>query len=150
MNIIAVIAAALLLIIPCSGSLAAGNSRAAEIAETAQKEYYSGEYFDALEGFLKGMKVARDEKDSLSLMICTGYISNIYNCFNDYSSSLAYLLEGYEVARMCNNENMNARFLSNIVSTCCRLGDVKSAEKYYALEEKVAMNDRDENDYSLP
>ena len=32
MNIIAVIVAALLLIIPCSGSLAAGNSRAAEIA----------------------------------------------------------------------------------------------------------------------
>lgn len=149
MNIIAVIAAALLLIIPCSGSLAAGNIRAAEIAETAQKDYYSGEYFDALEGFITGLKVARDEKDSLSLMICTGYISNIYNCFNDYSSSLAYLLEGYEVARMCNNENMNARFLSNIVSTCCRLGDVKSAEKYYALEEKVAMNDRDENDYYL-
>lgn len=149
MNIITVIVAALLLIIPCSGSRAAGNRRAAEIADAAQKDYYAGEYFDALEGFITGLKVARDEKDSLSLMICTGYISNIYNCFNDYSSSLAYLLEGYEVARMCNNENMNARFLSNIVSTCCRLGNVKSAEKYYALEEKVTMNNQDENDYYL-
>lgn len=149
MNIITVIAVALLLIIPCSSSRAAGNRRAAEIADVAQKDYYAGEYFDALEGFITGLKVARDEKDSLSLMICTGYISNIYNCFNDYNSSLAYLLEGYEVARMCNNENMNARFLSNIVSTCCRLGNVKSAEKYYALEEKVTMNSQDENDYYL-
>ena len=114
MNIIAVIAAALLLIIPCSGSLAAGNSRAAEIAETAQKDYYSGEYFDALEGFITGLKVARDEKDSLSLMICTGYISNIYNCFNDYSS-LTYLLEGYNVAWMCYNENIDARLFPNII-----------------------------------
>ncbi len=125
------------------------DGRVSFIVNEAKKDYYSGRYLNALEEFITGMKVACNEKDSLSIMVCMGYIGNIYNCFNDNSSSLSYLLSGYDMARLCRNTDMAGHFLSNIVGTYCRLGNVAKAEEYYALEKDAVERDSVNHGYYL-
>lgn len=125
------------------------DGRVSFIVNEAKKDYYSGRYLNALEEFITGMKVACNEKDSLSIMVCMGYIGNIYNCFNDNSSSLSYLLSGYDMALLCRNTDMAGHFLSNIVGTYCRLGNVAKAEEYYALEKDAVERDSVNHGYYL-
>ncbi len=123
------------------GSPVFGGSRTKPVVDEAKKDFYAGRYLNALEGFITGLEQAETCKDSLSMMVCMGYIGNIYNCFNDNNSSLSYFLDGYSIACKCGNRDMQARFLSNIVGTYCRLGNVTKAEEYYVLERKASSGD---------
>lgn len=148
-NVISLFFAFVLSLLPCFSSPVYGGSRAGSVVDVARKDFYDGRYLNALEGFITGLEMAGADKDSLSMMACMGYIGNIYNSFNDNSSSLSYSLAGYDIACKCGNADMQGRFLSNIVGTYCRLGNVAKAEEYYALERKVKMKDSVNQDYYL-
>lgn len=148
-NVASFVLAVSLALLPCFCCPVYGGSRAGAVVDVARKDFYDGRYLNALEGFITGLEMAGADKDSLSMMACMGYIGNIYNSFNDNSSSLSYSLAGYDIACKCGNADMQGRFLSNIVGTYCRLGNVAKAEEYYALERKAKMEDNVNQGYYL-
>lgn len=96
-----------------------------QLREKADSYYYSEHYPEALELFVKAMEVAVKEHDMLNYIACTGYIGNVYDAFGDNNSSSFYYLKGYEAAKKVGNRTLQSIFLTNLVTSYTRAGNVK-------------------------
>lgn len=99
----------------------------------ADSLYNSQNYTEALDYYIKGMKLAEKDNFSEEYLICIGYIANIYQNFGDKSNCKLYLEKGYNGAKKAENNNLKNSFLINLVRVTCSLKDVENAKKYYKI-----------------
>ncbi len=116
----------------------------------ADSLYYSQNYSEALDYYIKAMKLAEKENNSEIYLACVGYIANIYSNFGDNLHCRFYLEKGYKGAVRANNNDLKSSFLINLIRIYCDLGDVEKANKYFKiLKETPPDNYKDSWSYYL-
>ena len=95
----------------------------------------------AMKCFTKSMEIAERDKDWHTVIKSNGYIGNVYFNINDYTRSIQYLLKGYSMCDKYGEQGMKVNFLTNIVSTYAKLGNVNKAWEYFRLLEKQKSNE---------
>ncbi len=115
------------------------NLEAEIMKSNADKQYEKGNFPGALSLYINSMEKAESEKDTDTYMACIGNIANIYEALGDYESNLFYLLKGYDISRMQNNNDLKNKYLTNIVAAYCNLGDVKKAKEFYEISKKATI-----------
>ena len=108
-----------------------------KIMHKADSLYKAQQYPQALDYYVKGLKIAEAEKQYTPYLIFIGYISNIYEEYKDYYSALEYHKKGYKIAVENKKQNLESCYLINMVNCLCKIGDVDQAKKYFALQKKT-------------
>ena len=130
-----------LVIILYSFAAAHASMRASTPAERvkaqADRYYASGAYPMALTYYIKGMEAAESEKNKRIYMACIGNIANIYETLGDYESNLFYLLKGYDMSKNLGDNDLRNKYLINIVSAYCHLGNVNKAKEFFRISQKA-------------
>lgn len=103
----------------------------------ADKQYEEGDFPHALSSYIKSMETAEGEKDDDTYMACIGNIANIYEALGDYESNLFYLLKGYNMSERLKNADLRNKYLTNIVSAYCHLGNVEKAKSFFEIAKKA-------------
>lgn len=126
--------AVMLLAVSCNMHASMKEKTEAEVLKMrADSCYEQGNFPLAMTLYVKGMEVADGGNDYNTKLACIGNIANIFESIGDYESNLFYLLKGYRMLRGKGDVDMTNRYLANIVSAYCRLGDTNKARHYYCL-----------------
>lgn len=122
-----------------------------QLRKMADARYYSEDFPEALNLYIKAMEAADKEGNETNFIACTGYVGNIYDTFGDNNSSMFYYLKGYNAAKHIANRHLQACFLTNIVTCYTRMGNIKEAKRYYAFITKIPDKDKNLNNkyYSI-
>lgn len=97
-------------------------------------------YFEALDFYMASVEFGGKYAHSRSKAIGLNNIGNIYETFGDYESARHYFTKSYEQAQRSGDKYMMAASLLNLVNTCCLLGDIENAEKYYQEQQKYTLH----------
>lgn len=97
-------------------------------------------YFEALDFYMASVEFGGKYAHSRSKAIGLNNIGNIYETFGDYESARHYFTKSYEQAERSGDKYMMAASLLNLVNTCCLLGDIENAEKYYQEQQKYTLH----------
>lgn len=121
---------------------AGGEPTAAELKAQGDAAFSRGLFTEALKKFSYAMEKAQDEGDDTTYIRSVGNISIIYSLYDDVERSLHYIEKAFDYAVKTNDHTLQSRSAINMVGMCCELKDLKKAQHYYALEEKLAPQDK--------
>lgn len=99
--------------------------------------YYSqGNYTNALELYIKGLKICETCKDQKEMSRFYNNIGNIYCIFQDYEKGISYYEKGYENSRIYDDKERGFKLLINLAGICSHINDTAKAKRYYLEAEK--------------
>lgn len=99
--------------------------------------YYSqGNYTNALELYIKGLKICETCKVQKELSRFYNNIGNIYCVFQEYEKGINYYEKGYENSKLYNDKERGYKLLINLAGICSYIKDIDKAKKYYFEAEK--------------
>lgn len=127
------------------------------LADSAQEELHRGVDYAmkdnfpmAMKHFTRSMEQAQREGDRHTLAVSMGYIANVYYNIDDFTRSLQYLQKGYALSRELGDKRLQINFLTNLVGTYAKQGNVQNAwEHYRTLERMPALGDTINTRYYL-
>ena len=105
--------------------------------KTGNVYYLQGNYTDALDLYIKGLKICESCNDKTELMKFYNNIGNIYCMFDDYERGIDYYEKGYELRGLYPNKEVEINLLANLTGVCCQLKDTEKARKYYYKSEEI-------------
>ena len=114
--------------------LATAKPVALELKKEADSLLLSEHLAEALEIYVKSIKLALEEEDDRTLMGSFCHVGNIYDTFGDYRLALYYWLKAYEESVRRDKKDRQAALLPNIVRGFCYLGNLNEARKYFEIE----------------
>lgn len=109
------------------------------LRDMADKKYYSEQYPEALELYIKAMDAAEKEGFQENYIACTGYIGNVYDTFGDNNSCLYYYTKGYNAAHKLGNNLLLSSFICNLIFCHTRMNNAQMARKYLEEYEKLKV-----------
>lgn len=109
------------------------------LRDMADTKYYSEQYPEALELYIKAMAMAEKENNQKNYIACTGYIGNVYDTFGDNNSSLYYFTKGYNAAHKLGNNLLLSSFICNLIFCHTRMNNAQMARKYLEEYEKLKV-----------
>lgn len=115
---------------------------ASDLARKGREYIETSNFSMAMRYFTKSMEAAEREGDIHTLMVSTGYISNVYFNIYDYTRCIQYLLKGYDMAVKQNDTELQGSFLTNIVAAYCKTGNVDKAWEYFHKLEKMPFSEQ--------
>ncbi len=128
--------------------IAKGQTNSETLRDQADKKYYSEQYPEALELYIKAMDMAEKEKNQKNYIACTGYIANVYDTFGDNNSSLFYYTKGYNAAHKLGNNLLLSSFICNLIFCHTRMNNAPMARKYLKEYEQLEVTaDMIKHDY---
>ncbi len=116
-----------------------GEMNSVTMRDMADKKYYSEQYPEALELYIKAMAMAEKENNKKNYIACTGYIGNVYDTFGDNNSSLYYYTKGYNAAHKIGNNLLLSSFICNLIFCHTRMNDAAMARKYLKEYENLKV-----------
>ncbi len=99
--------------------------------------YLKADYLNALDYYLKALKLDREVKNKKGISKRLGNIGNIYNSQGNYFQALDYYLRALKIDEELGNKNGIANHLSNVGSVYCRQGDYSKTLDYYYKAQKI-------------
>lgn len=105
--------------------------------KTGNVYYLQGNYTDALDLYIKGLKICESCNDKTELMKFYNNIGNIYCMFDDYERGIDYYEKGYELRGLYPNKEVEINLLANLTGICCQLKDTEKARMYYYKSEEI-------------
>ena len=117
------------------------NSKATEYKEQGLALYEGSKYNEAMNAFIRGLEQAEREGDTRTAIICTGYISNIYNKLGDIDRCIYYQQKGYRQALEANDSILQLSMLSNMVASYCKKGEIAKAREAFEKEKSLVACD---------
>jgi AraC-like DNA-binding protein len=106
-------------------------------------------FIEALEFFTLGMDAAQKAEDNHLYLSCMGNIGTVYGVFSDYERALYYFKKVYYSALKCNENDIAAIIIMNIVRCYCYTGNTEQAKKYFLLQTQTPMKDEKLKMYSM-
>ncbi len=122
-----------------SYTCAKGKMNSVEMRDMADEKYYSEQYPEALELYIKAMAMAEKEGNKKNYIACTGYIGNVYDTYGDNNASLYYYTKGYKAAKEIGNNLLTYSFVCNIIICYTRMNNATMAKKYLKEYEKMRV-----------
>ena len=95
--------------------------------------YKKNNYSEAMDIWIKGLKISQNNNfyDILSQIYI--YIGNIYSVHIDYEQSVAFYMKSVETAQQCNNIELYNHALNNLICSLCYCEKTEEARKYLAI-----------------
>jgi AraC-like DNA-binding protein len=122
------------------------KNRCALAKQRIGKIYYDrGNYVNALEAFVEGMKICGQCDRQLYAARIYNNIGNVYCIFLDYEKGVDYYLKAYDFCRKYLDRETEHDILVNLTGMYTFLKDFKNARKYYRLAENT-KNAKDPED----
>ncbi|MBP3349494.1 MAG: AraC family transcriptional regulator [Bacteroidaceae bacterium] len=109
------------------------NMCAEAMLKTGIMHYKKNNYSEAMNIWLKGLKISQNNNfyDILSQIYI--YIGNIYSVHNDYEQSVSFYKKSADVARQCNDIALYNHALNNLICALCYCEKTEDARKYFEL-----------------
>lgn len=99
--------------------------------------YNRGDYVNALDLFISGVKVSERCRDPKHTARLYNNIANVYCLFLDYEKGVDYYLKAYDFCRKHPDREVEHIILVNLTGMYSFLRDLPNARKYYALSERT-------------
>lgn len=94
--------------------------------------YSRNNYTNALELFIKGLKISEQSKAKRYLMHFYNNIGNVYSVFEEYEKGINYFNKGLEIWNGCPEESQSAyNILVNITGMHAYLNNTEKAKQHY-------------------
>ena len=103
--------------------------------------YRKGDYTDALEHYVKGLKKGEASGCGDSLAVFYKNIGNIYCLFEDYERGETYYRQGLEYCRKYGDRQTEAKILINLTGISTFMNDAGKARAYYRQLERLGLKD---------
>lgn len=106
--------------------------------QKAGKIYYErGDYVEALNEFINGVKVSERCTRPKYAACIYNYIGNVYCIFLDWEKGLDYYIKAYELCRQASDKKTEHDILVNMTGVYIFFNDMAKAWKYYKLSEQI-------------
>ncbi len=123
-----------------SMSVAHKQSCAEAMLNTGILYYRKNNYSEAMNIWLKGLRISQSNNFKHILSQIYTYIGNIYSVHNDYEQSVAFYKKSLEVTQQCSDIEQQNHVLNNLIFSLCYCEKVDEAHIYY---EKLRQNASD-------
>lgn len=97
------------------------------------------QYIQALDFYILGLESSEKAKDEAVYNRCLGNIGNIYLLFKDYETALQYYNRGFDRSVIKGDIEIQAAYLSNMISTYCYLHQPDKAKACYRKLVKLPL-----------
>ena len=110
----------------------------ADARRKAGKVYYGrGDYVEALDEFINGVKVSEQCAKPKHAASLYNYIGNVYCMFLDWEKGMDYYRKAYELCRKMPDRVTEHDILVNMAGIYTFMKDLPNARKYYKLSERT-------------
>ena len=110
----------------------------ADARRKAGKVYYGrGDYVEALDEFINGVKVSEQCAKPEHAASLYNYIGNVYCMFLDWEKGMDYYRKAYELCRKMPDRVTEHDILVNMAGIYTFMKDLPNARKYYKLSERT-------------
>lgn len=99
--------------------------------------FNSGDYAHALEADVKGLKISEASGHTAHTARHYNNIANVYGVFHDYEKSIDYYKKALEANKLQPNRELQYKIAVNLTGTYTLIGNLKEAERYYGMSEKL-------------
>ncbi|MGB3947061.1 MAG: tetratricopeptide repeat protein, partial [Bacteroidia bacterium] len=105
---------------------------------------HTGNYNDALDFFLKGLRIWEQIGDLKKIASCHGNIGNIYFYYGNYKKALRYYLSTLKIQETIKDEKGIANSLNNVGNVYYYMNDYEKAREYYynSLKKRKLLGDK--------
>ena len=93
--------------------------------------FQGGNYSNALDFYVKGMKVSDANEKKPHLAVLYKNIGNVYSMFQDYEKGISLYLEGVKQAKESGDNETLYKLYQNLTGAYIYLNDTKTARHYY-------------------
>lgn len=115
-----------------SGHIHATNMDTNAYFDIGKEELNQSNYNRALSNFLKYIQIEEQAKKPNKRNLMFAYLNagSIYNVFSDYSQALDFYFKGLKISTVLKNEELEFKFMNNIIGTYCDSKKLDEAEKF--------------------
>lgn len=99
--------------------------------------YHHGNYANALEFYVKGLKIYETCDKQTDIARFYNNIGNVYCIFQDFEKGMSYYKTGYTHSIKNKDSKNEYKLLSNMAGICTFQGNTADARKYHRLSEKL-------------
>ena len=104
--------------------------------------YYQGNYTNALDFFIRGLKICECCKDQSLIREFYLNMGNIYCTFQDYEKGISCYESGYKWCAEYPDNRCEYSLLTNLVGAYSKLGNAeKTREYYFQMQKKISADD---------
>ena len=105
--------------------------------------FQGGNYSNALDFYVKGMKVSDANEKKPHLAVLYKNIGNVYSMFQDYEKGISLYLEGVKQAKESGDNETLYKLYQNLTGAYIYLNDTKTARHYYNLSQRTSHSKTD-------
>lgn len=109
--------------------------------------YGQGNYVNALEFYVKGLKIYETSRDQREIARFYNNIGSIYCQFQDYEKGLNYYKKGYDYCKRYGDKQNQYKLLVNMTGIYTFKGDIRNARHYYQETRKLEDPHNAENKF---
>lgn len=117
-----------------SDSIASFECKGSDVSsylDAGDRFYEQGNYTNALECYVKGLKHSERSGDCKNVADFYKNIGNIYSLFEDYERGSTYYKKGLSYSRSCKNKETERKILINLTGISIFMGNLREARVYY-------------------
>ncbi|MBR5843534.1 MAG: AraC family transcriptional regulator [Bacteroidaceae bacterium] len=134
----------------CEDMLASHKRMCAEAMHKTGILYYKkNSYSEAMDIWLKGLKICNNNHFDDILSQIYVYIGNIYSVHHDYEQSVSFYKKSADAARQCDNIELHNHALNNLICSLCYSGKNDEARSYYNILKSNASDNRARYHYDM-
>ena len=105
--------------------------------------FQGGNYSNALDFYVKGMKVSDANEKKPHLAVLYKNIGNVYSMFQDYEKGISLYLEGVKQAKESGDNETLYKLYQNLTGAYIYLNETKTARHYYNLSQRTSHSKTD-------
>lgn len=102
--------------------------------------YNRGDYVNALDEFIRGVKVSEQCASPKYIARLYNNIGNVYGLFLEYEKGIDYYLKACYFSRKMADRDLEHDILVNLTGLYTFTGDMANARKFYSMSEKLKDN----------